>query len=47
MCHGPEDTIPQDVKDAIGEHYPEDQATGFRKGDLRGWFWVEVPAADR
>jgi hypothetical protein len=46
-CHGPEDAIPQEVKDALVKHYPEDQATGFRKGDLRGWFWVEVPAADR
>ena len=25
---------------------PEDQATGFQEGDLRGWFCVEVPAGD-
>ena len=46
MCHGPEDTIPPVVKDALAEHYPKDQATGFQDGDLRGWFCVEVPAAD-
>jgi hypothetical protein len=46
MCHGPEDTIPPPVKEALAEHYPKDQATGFQDGDLRGWFCVEVPAAD-
>lgn len=46
-CHGPEDAISQEIKGSLEEHYPDDQATGFRKGDLRGWFWVEVPAADR
>jgi len=44
MCHGPEDTIPPPVKEALAEHYPKDQATGFQNGDLRGWFCVEVPA---
>lgn len=47
ICHGPEDAMSQEIKDALEEHYPEDQATGFHKGDLRGWFWVEAPAADR
>lgn len=46
MCHGGEETIPPPVKDALAEHYPKDQATGFQDGDLRGWFCVEVPAAD-
>ena len=46
MCHGPEDTIPPPVKEALAEHYPKDQATGFQDGDLRGWFCVEVPASD-
>jgi hypothetical protein len=32
------------VKEALAEHYPEDQATGFQEGDLRGWFCIEVPA---
>ena len=46
VCHGAEDTIPTPVKEALSEHYPKDQATGFQDGDLRGWFSVEVPATD-
>jgi hypothetical protein len=46
MCHGSLDTIPPLVKDALSAHYPKDQATGFQVGDLRGWFYVEVPATD-
>ena len=44
-CHGPEDQIAEDVKAQLAKLYPDDQATGFQEGDLRGWFWVEVPAA--
>ena len=47
MCHGPEDAIPQEIKESLAEHYPDDQAMGFQRGDLRGWFWIEVSAADR
>jgi hypothetical protein len=43
LCHGPAAELAADVKTALAEQYPEDQATGFREGDLRGWFWVEVP----
>lgn len=42
-CHGPKDQLSDDVKDALAERYPEDEATGFKPGDLRGWFWAEVP----
>jgi hypothetical protein len=45
LCHGPEAELAEEVKTALAEQYPEDQATGFQEGDLRGWFWVEVPAA--
>lgn len=41
MCHGPNEQISDDVKLALGKRYPSDQATGFRDGELRGWFWVE------
>lgn len=44
LCHGPRDEIAQDVLAALETNYPNDQATGFREGDLRGWFWIEVPA---
>ena len=42
-CHGSE--IAPDVAGRISELYPEDRATGFAAGDLRGVFWVEFPAA--
>ncbi|TWU33033.1 Tll0287-like domain-containing protein [Novipirellula artificiosorum] len=45
MCHGPADQISDDVKAQLETLYPDDQATGFNEGDLRGWFWIEVPAA--
>ena len=43
-CHGPIDQIAEDIKTKLTELYPDDQATGFKDGDLRGWFWVVVPA---
>jgi len=43
MCHGPAEDIDESMNTALAEYYPEDQATGFSEGDLRGWFWVEVP----
>lgn len=43
ICHGPADTIADDVKTQLAELYPQDHATGFKEGDLRGWFWVDVP----
>lgn len=46
MCHGPVETIDDEVMAAITGAYPEDQAVGFFEGDLRGWFWVEVPPGD-
>lgn len=45
MCHGPGEMIPDPVKAALAEHYPEDQAIGFQDGEIRGWFCIEVPAA--
>jgi hypothetical protein len=41
-CHG--ESIAPGVADAIAERYPDDEATGFAIGDLRGVFWVEFPA---
>jgi hypothetical protein len=45
-CHGPKIDIDPEVQEALVREYPRDEAIGFRQGDLRGWFWVEVPAAD-
>lgn len=44
MCHGPQEQIPQVVQDQLAKLYPNDEATGFRAGELRGWFWVELPS---
>ena len=43
-CHGSAADVPDEVASMLAEAYPEDEATGFAEGDLRGWFWVEVPA---
>lgn len=43
-CHGSE--IAPEVAASIADHYPEDRATGFAAGDLRGAFIIEWPASD-
>ena len=43
-CHGPEADLTPEVRAALARDYPEDRATGFASGDLRGWFWIEVPS---
>lgn len=43
MCHGPREEISEEVLAKLDEYYPEDTATGFAEGDLRGWIWVEAP----
>lgn len=40
MCHGPKEQIAADVLAEIAKLYPDDQATGFQEGEIRGWFWV-------
>lgn len=44
-CHGDAETMDEDIKALLAEHYPEDEATGFPYPGLRGYIWVEVPAA--
>jgi len=39
-CHGSE--ISPEISQIIKKHYPEDQATGFKEGDLRGVIVAEV-----
>lgn len=41
-CHGPAEALAPEIRQALAEKYPADQATGFAEGDLRGWFWVEI-----
>lgn len=42
QCHGTADEISTDVREALATHYPDDMATGFQQGEIRGYFWVEV-----
>lgn len=46
MCHGPEEQIDPNVQSQLSKLYPNDAATGFKEGELRGWFWVELPQSD-
>lgn len=39
-CHG--ENIAPEVQTAINEKYPNDQATGFKEGELRGMFWLKL-----
>lgn len=40
VCHGPQ--IAPELQQALQQRYPEDQATGFLPGTLRGAFSVEI-----
>jgi len=40
-CHGP--NVSDSVRKTIAEFYPEDQATGFSLGELRGAFTIVQP----
>lgn len=46
-CHGEPATMEPQVVERIRELYPEDEATGFEVGDLRGLFWAEIPEQAR
>lgn len=35
-CHGPTEQISPAVKAALGQHYPNDRATGYSEGQIRG-----------
>ena len=40
-CHGDAESLAPEVSDRLAELYPDDRATGFAMGDLRGAFVVE------
>jgi hypothetical protein len=44
-CHGPRESLRPDVLDALATRYPDDAATGYAEGDLRGVIRITVPAA--
>lgn len=39
LCHG--ESLSPEIRRALSEHYPQDRATGFKPGDLRGAFSIE------
>ncbi|PAY17372.1 cytochrome c family protein [Rhodopirellula sp. SM50] len=41
LCHGPEEQILPEIKQKLAQLYPDDRATGFNEGELRGWFWIK------
>jgi len=42
-CHGDPATFPQGFQAKLKQLYPNDQATGYKTGNLRGAFRVEFP----
>ena len=42
-CHGTPDRLSPGVKLMLQQRYPLDRAIGFHDGEIRGWFWVEMP----
>ncbi len=43
LCHGPNETIPDSIKNVLTKHYPFDAATGYKIGDLRGAVSIKQP----
>ena len=41
-CHGAPDSLAPPVRDTLAERYPDDAATGYAPGDLRGALWAEA-----
>jgi len=42
VCHGTEDKLDKKAYEAIKAKYPNDKATGYKVGDLRGAFVVDI-----
>lgn len=42
-CHGPANQLTPAVKSALGQHYPNDLATGYSVGQIRGAISVRKP----
>ena len=46
-CHGPATRLSPAVKGVLAQRYPFDKAVGFAPGEIRGWFWLELPRRER
>jgi Protein of unknown function (DUF3365) len=42
-CHGPAEALSPAVRSVLSDRYPVDRAVDFKEGEIRGWFWVEMP----
>lgn len=42
-CHGRPETLSTAIRAELQTRYPVDRAVGFEEGDIRGWYWVEIP----
>jgi len=42
-CHGARDKLEPAMLDVLRRRYPADRAVDFKDGEIRGWFWVEIP----
>jgi hypothetical protein len=47
QCHGPSETLAPEVTAILAERYPDDEATGYAPGHLRGLLRVSVPLGGR
>jgi hypothetical protein len=43
QCHGPAEALSPDVARVLRARYPDDEATGYEEGDLRGVIRVAAP----
>lgn len=43
LCHGNPDSMPAEVKAALASHYPNDKATGYSAGQVRGVLSIRKP----
>jgi hypothetical protein len=41
VCHG--EAIAEPIAEVLAEHYPQDEARGFKVGDIRGAFTIRQP----
>jgi hypothetical protein len=42
-CHGRPEKFSTAIRAELRDRYPVDTAVGFDEGEIRGWYWVEVP----
>ena len=43
LCHGAPEQIPEPIRAMLKKHYPFDDATGYKVGELRGAVSIKQP----